>query len=292
MPKVDVQYALRRKDQGSTVGHFASIDSLHRGVDALASLPGLRSLVHRQAHDAFVSNRDRNLFFGVHRTWDDAADAANRFGRAGYDNADSAQLYDLRVRMDPHDYPSLYWISRSLDEGMKGVFDVGGAIGIKFIAFREHLRRHGDLSWLVHDVPAMAQHGREAARRRGDENQLCFSEHFEDGEGKDILLASGVLQYLPRTLGELLTTYRRLPRRIVINTAAVHPEHEFFTVNSLGTAFCPYRVQTQASLVRGLTQLGYRLRESWINPDKPMTIPFQPTHSLKHYSGFCLDLQH
>ncbi len=53
MPKVDVQYALRRKDQGSTVGHFASIDSLHRGVDALASLPGLRSLVHRQAHDAF-----------------------------------------------------------------------------------------------------------------------------------------------------------------------------------------------------------------------------------------------
>ena len=40
----------------------------------------------------------------------------------------------------PHDYPSLYWLSRSLQEGMKGVFDLGGAIGIKFLAFREPLQ--------------------------------------------------------------------------------------------------------------------------------------------------------
>ena len=99
-----------------------------------------------------------------------------------------------------------------------------------------------------------------------------------------------VLQYLPRTLGELMSGYKRLPRRIVINTAAIHGEHEFFTVNSVGTAFCPYRIQTQAGLVRGLTALGYRLRETWINPGKPMTIPHRPEHSLGHYSGFCLDL--
>jgi putative methyltransferase (TIGR04325 family) len=95
---------------------------------------------------------------------------------------------------------------------------------------------------------------------------------------------------LPRTLGELLAGYKRRPRRIVINTAAIHGQHEFFTVNSLGTAFCPYRVQTQAGLVRGLTALGYRLRESWVNLGKPMTIPFQPEYSLDHYTGFCLDL--
>lgn len=97
-------------------------------------------------------------------------------------------------------------------------------------------------------------------------------------------------QYLPQTLSELLSGYRRLPRRIVVNTTAVHPEHAFFSVDSIGTSFCPYRVQTQASLIRGLTSLGYRMRESWINPDKLLTIPLRPDRSLRHYSGYCLDL--
>jgi putative methyltransferase (TIGR04325 family) len=99
-----------------------------------------------------------------------------------------------------------------------------------------------------------------------------------------------VVQYLPGTLGDLLAGWQRLPRRIVINTAAIHTQHEFFTVNSLGTAFCPYRVQTQASLIRGLTRLGYRLREARTHPVKVMHIPFHPEPSLDHYSGYCLDL--
>jgi putative methyltransferase (TIGR04325 family) len=237
-----------------------------------------------------VANRDRNVFFGIHASWDDAVAAAQAFGTVGYDNAVSAKIYDSRVRMDQHDYPSLYWLTRSLQEGMKGVFDVGGAIGIKFLAFSEPLQKFPDLLWRVQDVPAMVTHGRELAAKRGDGARLQFTERFEEGEGLDILFASGVLQYLPRTLGDLLSTFRRLPRRIVVNTAAIHTEHEFFTVNSLGTAFCPYRVQTQAGLVRGLTTLGYRLRETWTNPDKPLIIPFRPDYSLRHYSGFCLDL--
>ena len=269
---------------------MALIETLHRRIDTLAQLAPLRALLQHQARRAFVSNRDRNLFFGVHASWDEAASAARAFGVAGYDNAASAAIYDHRIRMDPHDYPSLYWLTRSLQEGLKGVFDVGGAIGIKYLAFREPLQPFADLVWRVQDVPAMVGHGRELAARRGDGERLQFTDRFEDGEGLEVLFASGVLQYLPHTLGELLAGCRRLPRRIVINTAAVHAEHEFFTVNSLGTAFCPYRVQTQAKLIRPLTTLGYRLRDSWINPDKPLTIPQRPEHSLRHYSGYCLDL--
>lgn len=268
------------------------IDHLHERVDRLAGFAPLRDLVQRQAREAFVNNRDRNLFFGIHASWDEAAAAARDFGVQGYDNTASANLYDHRVRMDPHDYPSLYWLTRSLQEGLKGIFDVGGAIGIKFLAFREPLQAFPDLLWRVQDVPAMVTHGRELATQRGDgPNRLQFTDRFAEGEGLDVLFASGVLQYLPQTLAELLAGYRRLPRRIVINTAAIHAEHEFFTVNSLGTAFCPYRVQTQAGLVRGLTALGYRLRESWVNPDKPLVIPHRPDYSLRHYSGFCLDLK-
>lgn len=266
------------------------IDSFHRRIETLARLPLFGSLIQRQAREAFIANRDRNLFLGIHRSWDEAQAAALAFGHAGYDDAASATLYDHRLRLDTHDYPSLYWLSRSLQEGLKGVFDVGGAIGIKFIAFREPLSQYADLVWRVHDVPAMVVHGRELAAQRGDEDRLQFTDRFDDGEGLDVLFASGVLQYLPGTLSELLASYGRLPRRIVINTVPVHDQHEYFTVNSIGTAFCPYRVQTQAGLVRGLTSLGYRLRESWINPDKALTIVGHPAHSLRHYSGYCLDL--
>jgi putative methyltransferase (TIGR04325 family) len=223
----------------------------------------------------FIGNRSQNLFLGVHATWDAAANRARSFGTAGYDNVSSARLYDDRVRMDPHDYPSLYWLTRSMHEGMRSVFDVGGAIGVKFIAFR--------------DVSAMVRHGRELALQRDDGRQLHFTESFRDGDGCEVLFASGVLQYLPQRLGEMLSSFSRLPQRIVINTAAIHPRTEFFTVNSIGTAFCPYRVQTQAELIRGLVGLGYRVRESWINPGKLMTIPFHPELSLDHYSGYCLD---
>ena len=59
------------------------IDSLQRRVDALANVPGLRALVQRQAREAFVANRNQNLFFGIHSTWDEAVVAAREFGQAG-----------------------------------------------------------------------------------------------------------------------------------------------------------------------------------------------------------------
>jgi putative methyltransferase (TIGR04325 family) len=266
------------------------LSALQNGLNALSGCPVLGHAIQWPARKAFALNRDGNLFFGVHATWESAGAEAAAFGRAGYDNEDSARIYDARIRKDPHDYPSLYWLYRSLLEGLSGVFDVGGAIGIKYLAFSEALQRFPDLRWRVCDVPAMVAHGRQLAEQRGDMHRLEFTTSFVEGEGMDILFASGVLQYLPHTLCELLSGYRSLPRRIVINTAAIHPQYDFFTVNSLGTAFCPYRVQTQATLVRGLSGLGYRVRETWTNPDKAMLIPFHPEHSLRHYSGYCFDL--
>lgn len=259
-------------------------------VDALANRPLVGAIIRRQAFNAFLGNRDQNMFWGVHESWDAASAAAQSFGREGYDNSDSAQIYQYRTRMDQHDYPSLYWLARSLDEGLSSVFDVGGAIGIKYLAFRDHLSKWGHFDWCVQDVPAMVVEGQRQSKIRGDSEFLSFTDKFSNGDGRDVLFASGVLQYLPNTLDELLKGWGRLPKRIIINTAAIHPERSFFTVNSLGTAFCPYRVQTQASLIRGLSALGYKIRDGWSNPDKPMLIPFHPELSLSAYSGYCLDL--
>ncbi len=257
--------------------------------------PGLRWLSswhRRRARQAFLANRDDNCFWGEHATWDEAVAAARSCGgAAGYDNADSAQLYHHRTRIDAHDYPALYWLTRSTHEGLRRVFDIGGSIGIKYLAFRDALNAVPDLHWLVQDVPAMVAEGRRLSLERGDSARLAFTNEFDGGQGSDLLFASGVLQYLPETLGERLASWPRdrLPRRIVINTAALHPERSYFTVNSIGTAFCAYRVQTQAELVRGLAVLGYKPRESWANPGKLLTIPLRPDLSLSQYSGLCLD---
>lgn len=266
------------------------IDSLHRKLDSLALSPILRPIFTRSARKAFIANRNRNLFFGVYPSWEEALAASGEYGVVGYDNEGSAVLYDQRLRVDDHDYPALHWLNRSLQDGLRGVFDVGGAIGIKFIAFRESLDCFPDLVWRVYDVPAMVAHGRELAAARGYVPRLQFTDSFHEGEGLEILFVSGALQYLPHTLSELLSTYKQLPRRVIINTTPVHPDYEFFTVNSIGTAFCPYRIQTQRSLIRRLSALGYRLRESWINPGKALRIPCRPDLELDHYSGYCLEL--
>lgn len=265
--------------------------AMHMAVDRVLRLPGIRNLANRQSAAEFVANRSQNMFWGVFDTWQHAEESARRFGMSGYDNAASAELYLARTRIDQHDYPALYWLYRSMDEGMRSVFDLGGSTGIKFFAFREALAGWPDLAWTVQDVPAMVERGRKLVTADNPIRNLEFTDRLEEGSGKDILFASGVLQYLPISLGDLISTYQKLPRRIIINTAAIHPAIDFFTVNSIGTAFCPYRVQTQATLIRGLGRLGYRLRETWINPDKPLTIPFDPEHSLQHYSGYTLDLK-
>jgi putative methyltransferase (TIGR04325 family) len=250
----------------------------------------MRGITDRQALDTFIANRDQNMFYGVYDRRELAEAAAASYGKNGYDNQESADLYRFMMRMTPHDYPALYWISRSLSEGMTSVFDVGGAIGIKFYAFRDHLAGWPALRWRVQDVPAVAQRGREVAKEKGVSQQLDFTDRFEDGDGIDVLFASGVVQYLPKRLGEMLEGYKQLPRRIIVNTAAIHSKHEFYTVNSIGTAFCPYRIQTQAGFIGSLSKLGYKLKETWQNLGKPMTIPFRPDYSITDYSGYCLDL--
>jgi putative methyltransferase (TIGR04325 family) len=243
-----------------------------------------------RAHQDFLTARDAHLFWGAYHSWDDAAAAAASYGRSGYDNPESAELYRHLRRIDAYDYPSLYWLTRSFIDGRRSVFDVGGSIGVKFYAFKDLLDRYPDVRWHVTDVPAAVALGRQLAAESGVTSRLSFADAFAQGEGCDVLFASGVLQYLPQTLPALLASWRTLPARLLINTTAIHPQREYFTVNNIGTAFCPYRVQTQAALIRGLSALGYRLRESWTHPGKPLTLPFEAGLSLDSYRGFLLDL--
>jgi len=238
----------------------------------------------------FTENTSENLFRGVF----DSAEAARRSAPdtrpIGYDNPESAALYFGRMRHEQYDYPAMFWMQQALQAGMRSIFDVGGHVGIKFYAFSEPLALPADTRWLVCDVPAVVERGTAVAARRAVNERLSFTPRYEALDGHDLLFASGALQYLPMTLAQWLDTIARRPRRIVINTTPVHPQFDFHTLNCIGTAYCPYHVFAETPFLEGLAQRGYVLRDRWINPDKRLTLPGDPAHSLDHYSGFCFDL--
>lgn len=262
---------------------------MHRAVDALKEAPGLWHLRRAAAERTFAHNQRANLFRGVFDTAEAALASAPPTRPLTYDNQGSAELYLKRLQVDDYDYPAMFWLQRSFGDGLRTLVDVGGSIGIKYYAFAEHMPYPSNLCWRVIDMPAVAARGREYAVERGSPPGLEFSSDLAAIDGVDVVFASGALQYLPDTLAEMLARCSRKPSRLVINTTPIHDSRSYFTLNSVGTAFCAYRVQARAAFVEGLVAQGYVLRHQWRNIGKPLRLPFEPGCSLSDYAGFCFD---
>jgi putative methyltransferase (TIGR04325 family) len=231
------------------------------------------------------------MFRGVYSSAEEAARSAPKDRALGYDNAESAAMYFNHMTPDSFDYPAIYWLEKSLLAGHHSIFDVGGHIGIKYYAFKPLLSDVPGLSWLVCDVPAVIQRGRSAAAKRDTAGCLAFTSDYAEVGGCDILFASGVVQYLPMTMLEWLGPIASKPRRIIFNTSAIHPKLDFFTLNSIGTAYCPYRVTSEASFMSQMTRLGYHLVDRWTTPGKgALELPLEQGHDVWEYSGFVFDL--
>lgn len=265
-----------------------AFDRVHRLIDRLGSLPGIQDL--RRA--AFARHFRRGMGHAFCGRFDTFAEAAANVPTGlppSYDNPAAAGMYVDAIQVDHHDYPSLFWLQHALLAGHRRIVDLGGSTGIKFYAFRPLLDLPAEALWRVIDVPAVAPLGRELAVRRGAGPALEFSSELADADGCDVLFASGSLQYLPQSLGEMLAGWQRPPARIVVNTTPIHPSRSFFTLNSIGTACCPYRVTAHDEFVEQVVRRGYRLRAEWRNLGKRLDLPYEPGLSLQHYSGFCFD---
>ncbi|VWX59378.1 conserved hypothetical protein [Burkholderiales bacterium 8X] len=237
----------------------------------------------------FMDNVEENLFMGSFESFAAAEAGAPPSKAIGYDNEEAAKtLYSHQVYF--YDYPALFWLGRSLDAGMRTVFDLGGHVGIKYYAFRRMLDYPAALRWTVCDVPGVAKTGQALAVERGATAQLDFCTDFRAASGYDVLYASGSLQYLPTRIAEIIAALPVKPRRIILNTTAVHPERTLFTLNSIGFAVCPYRIQHQDELLAELTASGYKRRDVWRNEGKPIEVPFVDGGDKPYYAGCCFDL--
>jgi putative methyltransferase (TIGR04325 family) len=261
---------------------------MSRAGRLIDGLPGIRALNRALYHRRFARNSDDNLFEGCYRSFEDAAAHAPATRPLGYDNPASVGLYSEHLR--PRDYPALFWIEMALLAGARRVFDLGGHTGVKYYAFREVLQLPPELQWIVCEVPAVVEEGRRLAAQRGDQTQLRFCTDCARLATADVLFASGSVQYLEESPGSLLKRHGARPRWVVLNTCAIHPERSYITLNSIGSAFCPYRVQSRGSLLREMRKLGYRCRDEWADDAKGLDLPFAPELRLDAYLGFCYEL--
>jgi putative methyltransferase (TIGR04325 family) len=254
-------------------------------------LPNLLPLRHRAEayRRKFLLNETENLFMGSFESFAAAEAGAPESKAVGYSNAKAAgELYTHQIYF--YDYPGLFWLGRSFDEGMRRVFDLGGHVGIKYYAFRRVLPYPDGLRWTVCDVPGVVQSGKELAVQRDATAQLDFTTDYRGASGCDVLYASGSLQYLPQRIAEILAGLAVKPRRIVLNTTAVHPDRTLYTINSIGIAFCAYRIQHIEELWAELRDAGYKRRDAWRNEGKPIEVPFVEGGDKPYYAGCCFDL--
>jgi putative methyltransferase (TIGR04325 family) len=184
------------------------------------------------------------------------------------------------------DYPAMFWLRDGLDHGLRSVFDLGGHVGVKFYAFESWLRCPAETRWTVCEVPELVERGRRLAAARMCEDMLDFTEQPGDADGYDMLFASGSLQLLPWTLHQQLALLKQLPRRLVINATAIHPDRSYFVPRHSGPQ--PLRVQAEREFVAPLERLGYRQLDRWETPAE-LAVPPQDRCGLDHFTGYCFD---
>jgi putative methyltransferase (TIGR04325 family) len=236
----------------------------------------------------FNTASGRNAYWGVYSTFAEATAAAPPTKEIGYDHDGPAQMYrPLMDRVEPSEYAVLYWLERALPKGGR-VFDFGGHVGLKFYAFRSIGAIPAPISWTVYDVPAVVRSGRELAKNRR-ENDLTFTETFEDASGADVFLGLGALQYVEASLPDWIQRLAKPPRTVILSAMPLIEGPRYVTLQNIGTAFCPYLIDDAGAVIAGMERLGYTLRHRWKNLEKRCQIADQPERSVLEYTSLHFD---
>lgn len=182
----------------------------------------------------------------------------------------------------------MFWLRQILRSGR--LFEVGGHVGVAYYAYQRYLTHPAGLEWQINDTPAVCEAGRMLATQKGSRN-LSFTTDLSQGDGADIFLSIGALQYLESSLPQILGGYAERPSDVLINMTPVAEGQPYYTLQNIGVAVCPYRIESRSELLAGMADLHYELVDSWTNPGKFCHIALHPEASLEHYEGFYFRLR-
>ena len=252
----------------------------------VGELPGVRQWRHARFRRLFDGGRAVGTCRGVFDSYEAAVAASPPSRPLGYDHDDAAEMYRDRIgQIYPSDYPMMFWLQHALAQGARRVFDLGGHIGLSYYSYATRMALPQDLSWQVCDVPAVVDHGRREAVARDGARRLQFTTDFAEAAQADVLFTAGCLQYLQETLAQRVSTLPRKPEWLLVNLLPLHPTRGYWTVQSIGTAYCPYRIQHDSGFFQDMHALGYRRLDRWENLEKRCWVAFDDAHSLDRYHG-------
>lgn len=264
------------------------LERVYVRVDGLADSPPLLRLRKRLFNLRFSAAPGRGLCRGVYRSFEEAARATPVTRPQGYDHPAAAQMYDdRRTRLYPTDYPPLFWLSQLVAANQcRTLVDFGGHHGLSYYAYSRYLDFPEGLRWVVSDVPAVVARGRMLAATEDKAQKLSFVDALSQAPAADVFFANGSLQYLQEPLVVLLQQMATMPPHVILNMLPVHAVQDYFTVQEIGTAFCPYHIRSEPQLLADMQGAGYECVDKWENPTKRCIIGFDPAHSVEPYYGY------
>lgn len=226
-------------------------------------------------------------FAGAWRTRDEAEAARDALGSGGYDDEGIADVsFDLMCARAAWDYPILFWLGRLLPNHPV-VIDAGGHMGTKYIAFSGVL----DLSavrWTVFDLPGIVC----AARQRQADGTLpaaiAFEDKLEAAPPGDILLGSGLLQYLSMPFTDFVETMRQRPKFILLNKVALRDGLGVFTIERIGRNRVLYQIRNRTGWEAEIANMGYEILDTWPIPELGHVIPTHPWLGRSESRGYAL----
>lgn len=229
-----------------------------------------------------------NRFCGVYPDFASAEAAVPAGKRLGYDYDELAGMYRLRMQKAcESDYAVLFWLRNLINADAK-IFDFGGHVGVSFYGWKDYLHYPPTLRWQVCEVPAIVRGGMALAQERGV-TQLTFTSDLADGRDCTVFMTAGSLQYVDRSIGQLLADTGARPPHLMVNKLPLYEGDTFVTVQSTGRAFHAYRIQNREEFVEGVKALGYRVVDDWCNRETHCEIPFTRGRDVPAYSGYFFD---
>ena len=244
----------------------------------------------------WVFTRRPNAYRGIYSSFAEALKSVPKGKKGGYSQPEINQsssvskftaAYEIG-EFNSLDYPVIFWLKSALTDSQK-IFDIGGNVGLAYYAYQKYLPYPQNLNWLVCEIPEIVKAGNEIAIQKNI-NNLHFTTDFNKGDGFDILLTCGALQYIEQSLAEIVSSFSQKPKHILTNHVPFCDNESFITLQNIVYTFCPYKIQNKFEFVSSLNHLGYELIDTW-KINRNCIIPFHPDRFVEAYYGFYFRLK-
>ena len=220
---------------------------------AMGAATRLRALVDREPN-----------FSGAFPTLELAQAALPTNDSSGYDSDDMVEVgLGHMMGVLGWDYPVMFWLDRLIREQHRiSLLDAGGHVGTKHHAFGPYLDLER-VDWAIWDLPALLRAGKHAQDRGMVSKDIAFVETLGDAGKVDLLLASGLFQYIDISFKILLDRMVERPRWVMLNKVATRHDADIVTLQLIGKKRVPYQIRDRKKFEGELKAAGYAIRDSW-----------------------------